>query len=807
MSASSRPLRVLELASSVAAAYAAKLLGDHGADVVKVEPPQGDDTRGRGPFPGNLPNPEASGTFLALNVNKRGVCLDLDAPGRSALADLVAWADILVHGLSRLRTDELGLSAARLANDHANLVTLSITPFGTIGPYRDYKGSELIAVNAGGWARMCPGTHADPLFPPLKPYGHQCAMMTATAGAMAALAMAGDARRTGIGEFIDLSEQEYTASVLEGGIPLYSYRGAVLARWHPRGLIPWGIFQAKDAPIFLVCVEQDQWQRLVAFMGNPDWAALEPFATTAGRAENQDVIHGFVQEFIAEWRTFDLYHEAQKHRICFAPVMNQEDLAANEHLRARAFFTTVTHPVAGAVEHMAAPALGEAGRPRIRRPAPCLGEHDEEVFAELADVEKTGERPSAASACNEAPGSTPRLPLEGVRVVDLTWVWAGTFGAMNLAHLGAEVVRFESALRPDLYRRAAFSPVGEHNLNRSGMFNQWNQGKKSIAVDLQSEGGIELVKEFVRISDVVMQNFATGVMERLGLGYETLRRLNPRIVLASISGYGQTGPYREYMGYGPAASALAGLSAATGYVGGEAEEVGVSMPDPNAGITAALSVVAALQRRDRSGVGDHLDVSLFESSAAFGIEAWMQHAFNGTRPERIGNRDPWMSPHGCFPCVGEDEWVAIACANDEEWQALAGLIDAGLGNDERFRSLAARKSNEDALEEILRAWCAERDRWRVTCELQGLGIAAFPAYSCADIVTDPHLNARGYIERLPHPEVGARAHAGIPWRLTQRRNGVRQPAPCLGADTDALLAETLGYSEARIAELRESVLR
>ena len=806
MSSSSRSLRVLELGRGVSAAYAAKLLGDHGADVVKVEPPQGDVARRRGPFPGDVANPEASGTFLALNVNKRGVCLDLDASeGRSGLADLVAWADVLVYDLQRLRAAELGLSAARLAGDHPSLVTLSITPFGAVGPYRDYKGGELIVVNAGGWARMCPGTHADPQLPPLKPYGQQCAMMAATAGATAALAMAGDARRTGIGEFIDLSEQEYTASVLEGGIPLYSYRGAVLTRRHPRGLIPWGIFQAKDAPIFLVCVEQDQWERLVAFMGDPEWASLELFATPAGRAENQDVVHRFVQEFIGEWRTFDLYHEAQKQRICFAPVATQADLAANEHLRARAFFATVAHPVAGSVEHMAAPVLGEAGRAPIRRRAPCLGEHSEEVFAELAEASG---RVSGAST-GAMPGSTPRLPLEGVRVVDLTWVWAGTFGAMNLAHLGAEVIRFESALRPDLYRRAAFSPAdGEHNLNRSGMFNQWNQGKKSIAVDLQSERGIELVKEFVRVSDVVMQNFATGVMERLGLSYQTLRDLNPRIVLASISGYGQSGPYREYMGYGPAASALCGLSAATGYVGGEAEEVGLSMPDPNAGITAALAVVSALERRERTGVGDHLDVSLFEASAAFGVEAWMQHAFDGTQPERIGNRDPWMSPHGCFRCLGEDEWVAIACADDDEWRALAGLIDGqGLANDERFRSLAARKRNEDALEEVVGAWCRERDRWHVASALQSLGIAAFPSFSCADIVADPHLNARGYIERLPHPEVGARAHAGIPWRLKRRRNGVRRPAPCLGADTEALLADVLGYGEARIAELRQSVLR
>ena len=786
-------LRVLELGSGVAAAYAAKLLGDDGADVVKVEDAEGDWTRRRGPYPNNVRedgDAEQSGMFLALNVNKRGVCIDLDtATGRHRLASFIAWADVVIHNYAPKQAAELGMGAAALAARRPGLVVLSITPFGASGPYCDYKGTELIVANAGGWAGLCPGTHAEAEFPPLKVFGHQCAMMAGTAGAMAALAMAREAARSGVGDHIDLSEQEYTAAVLEAGIPVQTYLGAELKRTHPRGLIPWGTFQAKDAPIFLVCVEQDQWERLVDFMGQPDWATLEVFATPAGRSENQDLIHSFLQEFIAEWPAFDLYHAAQKHRICCAPIMSYAQLAASEHLRARRFFATVDYPDIGPVEHLATPVLGNAGRPTIRCRAPRLGEHNNDV--------STAPRPTTPYG-EERPG----LPLAGIRVVDLTWVWAGTFGAMNLAHLGAEVIRFESAERPDLYRRARISPPeAGADLDSSGMFNQWNQGKKSIGVDLTQPRGIELVKRFVAKSDVVMQNFATGVMERLGLGYEVLREVNPRIILASISGYGQSGPYRRYMGYGPATSPLTGISSVTGYVGGGPEEVGVSMPDPNAGITAAYAVVAALARRDASGAGDHLDVSLVEASAAFGVEAWMQHALNGTQPARAGNRDPAMAPHGCFPCQGEDEWVAIACTADDEWRRLAGLIDASLPDDARFATCEARKANEDALESIVAAWTRRRDHWRVTAQLQGVGIAAFPTFTCRDIVEDPHLNARGYIERLAHPKVGSRAHTGIPWRLLRRPNGVRSPAPCLGADTHELLRDILGSSESEIADL------
>ena len=787
-----RPLRVLELGGGFAAAYAAKLLGDHGADVVKVEPPEGDPTRRRGPFPDGLEDPEKSGAFLALNVNKRGVALDAGTDdGRRELARLIAWADILVHNLPHNRAAELGLDPVTLESGHPQLVVLSITPFGITGPYRDYRGTELIVANAGGWTNLCPGSHAEPEAPPLKVFGHQCALMAGTAGALTALATAREARRSGVGEHIDLSEQEYVASVLEGGVPLYSYRNAVLKRFHPRGLIPWRIFEAKDGPIFLVCAEQDQWQRLVEFMGNPEWAQLEVFADMRARVENQDLVHQFVQDFIADWNAWELYHEAQKQRICFAPITNYAELAANEHLRARGFFTAVDQPGIGSVEHLASPVLTMTGRAAISRPSPRLGQHNDELLG--------GELPARASVESQP----ERLPLEDVRVVDLTWVWAGTFCTMNLAHLGAEVIHIESAKRPDLYRRTTLDTSGaEFGLDESGMFNQWNQGKLGVAVDLRDERGIEVVKDLVRVSDVVVQNFATGVLERLGLGYDVLREVNPGIILASISGYGQSGPFRDYMGYGPATSPLTGISAVTGYVGGGPEEVGLSMPDPNAGITAALAVVSALERRDETGLGDHLDVTLFESSAAYGVEAWMQYVFNGTQPERAGNRDPGMSPHGCFPCAGEDEWVAIACATDDEWRTLAALIDPVLVDDARFESLEPRKANEDALEEIIAEWTRDRDRWQVATMLQSAGIAAFPTFTCEDIVEDPHLNARGYIERLPHPAVGTKGHTGIPWRLTRRRNGVRFPAPCLGADTDDTLRNILGYDDERIAALR-----
>ena len=785
-------LRVLELGTGVASAYAAKLMGDAGADVVKVEPPGGDPARQRGPFPGGVPDPERSGMFLALNLNKRGITLD-PSTDRDGLDRLLAWADVLVHDLRASSAGALGLDAQALRAAFPELVTLAITPFGQRGPYAEYAAEELTVANAGGWANLCPATSTDPSRPPLKVFGDQCALMSGIVGAMTALAAVRETRRSGVGEYIDLSEQAYVASVLEGGLPIYVYRGEVMARHHTRGLIPWRIFDAKDGPVFLVCVEQDQWERLVEFMGHPDWADLPTFAEQGERAENEDLVHMFVQEFVGEWRARELYHQAQAHRICVAPVMGLAELAANEHLRARGFFVAVGEGEE-VLEYLAPAALTTRGRAPIARRAPGLGEHNGAV-----DIRQRSPGPARGD---------PRLPLAGVRVLDLTWAWAGPFCTMNLAHLGAEVIRIESAKRADLYRRIRICPEewGD-DLDVSGMFNQWNQGKTSVSVDLGHPRGVEIVRRLAAESDVVVQNFATGVMERLGLGYDTLREINPGIVLASITGYGQTGPYRNYMGYGPAIPPLTGLSMATGYVGGGPQEMGLSIPDPTAGITAAMNIVAALLARDETGVGDHLDVTLWEATGVLNMEGWMQYAMTGTEPERMGNRSTSMAPHGCFPCTGDDAWVSIACRSDAEWAALARHIDPKLVDHSRFRTLAGRKANEDALEATVAAWTASRDRWDVTRLLQSEGIAAFPTMTTRDVLEDAHLDARGFIETLEHPKVGRRAHAGIPWLLHTRPNGVTRPAPCLGADTDRYLSELLGLSADEIAGLyRDGVI-
>jgi benzylsuccinate CoA-transferase BbsF subunit len=302
---------------------------------------------------------------------------------------------------------------------------------------------------------------------------------------------------------------------------------------------------------------------------------------------------------------------------------------------------------------------------------------------------------------------------------------------------------------------------------------------------------------------VVIDNFATGVMDEMGLGYEELRKLKPELVVVSISGYGHTGPLKEYMGYGPAIPPLTGLSALTGYQDGPPQELGVSIGDPNAGVMAAAAICAALAARKRTGRGQYIDVALWSAATVLAAEGWMEYVMNGAEPPRQGNRDVWMAPHNCFRCSGEDAWVAIACGAEEEWQALCRVIgQPQLADDPRFHSASARKAHEDELEQLITAWTMQLDRWEITRQLQAAGVAAFPSMSSKDLVEDAHLNGRGFFVRLPHPRVGIQAHSGIPWILTNASNGVRAPAPLLGQHTEEVLRDVLGYTDEDIRQLR-----
>jgi benzylsuccinate CoA-transferase BbsF subunit len=400
--------------------------------------------------------------------------------------------------------------------------------------------------------------------------------------------------------------------------------------------------------------------------------------------------------------------------------------------------------------------------------------------------------------------SNQGMPLSGVRVLDFTWAWAGPFATLQLAHMGAEVIRVETANRPCITRMIPPFADDIAGPNRAGYFNQYNQGKRSVTLNLSAPAGLGVVYDLVRHCDVVVENFAGGVALRMGLGYEKLSEFRADLVMISMSGYGQNGPYRNYLGYGPPAAALSGFFDQMGYEGMGPMELGISYMDPNAGIFAAVAVMVALIHRKKTGQGQYIDQSQLETAMGLMAAGLLQLEMTGTEPKRAGNHDALMSPHETYKAMGDaDKWVSIAVGNEEEWHKLcAAMGKPSMADDARFNTQAARKHNERELDGIIAEWTRAHDRWEITRLLQQAGVAAFPSMSNKDLANDPHLHERQYLVEMEHPEVGRKVHAGMPWTFSQSPREVQKVAPLRGADTNDVLTNLLGYSAEKIEELR-----
>ncbi len=315
-------------------------------------------------------------------------------------------------------------------------------------------------------------------------------------------------------------------------------------------------------------------------------------------------------------------------------------------------------------------------------------------------------------------------------MLDFSWVWSGPYCGLQFAHMGAEVIRVESARRPCLNRCIHPYADGQIGLNRAAHYHQWNQGKRSVALDIATPEGARIARELVRHCDLVIENFTPGTMDRLGLGYRDLSALNPGLVMISLSGYGQTGPYNRHPAYGPLIGGQSGLYAVNGYPGDKTREVGITYADPTTGIFGAYFAMVGLIHKQKTGRGQHIDLSMYEVMEMMLAEALLEYAINGREPARMANHDQRMSPHNCYKARGDAErWVAIAVGTEVEWRALCAVIgQPSLADDPRFSTAAARKHNEAELDRIIEAWTSLRDRWEITEMLQKAGIAAIPTF-------------------------------------------------------------------------------
>jgi crotonobetainyl-CoA:carnitine CoA-transferase CaiB-like acyl-CoA transferase len=592
--------------------------------------------------------------------------------------------------------------------------------------------------------------------------------------------------------------------MLDLSLVWYTYQNLQTSRLGFAVLGPSGAHRCADGMVQMLCVEEAQWQRLVALMGNPAWTREEIFKDRTVRGKNIDAIRPLVEEWTGPQKMMNVVLQMQSRRIPAAPISKPGDLYADEHLKARAFFVPLParDPESPPILVPGVPFKSSAMGWTMGRAAPRLGEHNEEILSRGGALSANGGMGGSASA---GPQPQSQGPLHGVRVLDFTWVWAGPFCTEQFARMGAEVLRIETARHPCVARTFVPQADGKPGLNRGGSFNEKNHNKLSVQLNLEKPEAAAIVHQLARHCDIAAENFAPGVIDRLGVGYESLRAARPDLIMISLAGFGQTGPFRDFVSYGPIMAAHSGIQALTTYPGDRPRGLGVGYGDPVIGIFGAYLLEAALIHRQRTGRGHYIDVSNLEAMEMLMPEALLEYAMNGRNLPAMGNRDRWMAPHNCYKTLGDaEQWVTIAVGTEDEWRALCDAVgQPAMAADPRFVSAALRKENEDELDRIIGAWTARRDRWEITELLQRAGVAAIPTFSNKDIITDRHLRERGFLVDLDHPDVGVRTYPGVPWTMSVTPCKLRRVSPCLGQDTDDVLSRLLGYSADRIAELRE----
>ena len=416
------------------------------------------------------------------------------------------------------------------------------------------------------------------------------------------------------------------------------------------------------------------------------------------------------------------------------------------------------------------------------------------------------------------------LPLSGIRVVDLSRVFAMPYAGAYLADLGAEVIKVDCCQAQFVdTTRTLNGPYpdndpGDLYWERAGTFQTLNRGKRSVTLDLRSEDAIGILKQLVSVSDIVLENFTPRVMQRFGLDYANLRAVKPDLIMVSNTGYGHSGPWSNFGAMATALEPTHGTGAFMGYLdpgpdgrlhdGGIPNKMGNSYTDFLASWTAQLAVIASLIHRSRTGKGMWVDLAMYQVGSSFIGEGILDFAFNGRRTRRMGNRDHTMSPHGCYPCLGQDEWVTIAVRDDRDWEAFCqALGQPSLAGDSRFAHPTARHGHQDELDEIISRWTSTQSQYQVMEALQSAGVPAGPVLNAKALLADPQYRARGFFQPADHADetgLGRKEYVGRGWSLSESPINPIRPAPMLGEANDYVLSRMLGLNDEEIQRLKDA---
>jgi crotonobetainyl-CoA:carnitine CoA-transferase CaiB-like acyl-CoA transferase len=805
------PYRVLDCTDD-RGHLAGMLLAQLGADVVLIEPPEGSGARRKGPYAGDQPGPDNGLWHWAYNRGKRSVAADLSTEaGRQRLRTLAASADVLLWSG---RPGDLPLAYEQLADVNPGLVMVAMTPFGLEGPKADWVATDMVVCAAG--CQLALTGNSD--MPPLRIGAPQGYVHGAADMAVAAMIGLTERRRSGRGQLADVSAQvsvmqasfgytinaawnaplmrrsgdsidfgdykvRWTYPAADGEVSITLLFGAAMKEF-TANLFQWiweegGCDEAtRDKPW------EDLWVRIMS--------GLEP-------ATEPDRLADVIAAFTSTRTKAELAAEARRRRVLLAPIATLTEVMENDHLAERGFWDVVRP--AGALRDHRLPGrfVVASGSPlRPLAPPPMRGAHTDAVLAEAnrptASAGRTAEDAGAGAGDDHA--------LAGLKVLDLTWSIAGPFVGRGLADFGATVVKVETHKRPDITRTASpFHPLADkHPMEGSGLHANTHAGKLGLELDLSTPEGAEVLWDLVRWADVVLESFSAGALERMGFGYARMAEVNPSVILLSTCLPGQTGSL-ELPGYGNLSTALFGFTSTTSWPGRSSSGPFGAYTDVISPRFGLLAVLAALDHRERMGLGQHLDLSQAEASLHFIAPALLDAEVNGRDVSAQGNSDAEMAPHGVYPLAGDDCWIAVACETDGEWRSLAaemGRLDlAGM-------STAERLVKRDELDQLVADWTRPQSGEELQAQLQKLGVSAHQVQNSPECLADPQLAHRGHYLTVEHHLLGPVLIEGPRFELRRTPGKTVAPGPSYGQHAQEVLGGLLGYDSDRIAVLAEA---
>jgi len=785
---------VLDLSDGVAGQFAGRILADLGAEVVLGERPGGSTVR-RMP-----PQSPAGGSalFWHLNTGKTTAQVPDGPAGRDEVLRLARGCDaVIVDGSA-------DPAVTHALGEDPQLVLCRLTEFADDGPYAGWRGCEMVHQALSGLMFLTGRPGAEPLYGA----GHRAYYSAGAAAAVAVLTALLERRRSGEGQRAELSVHEVSAAMSQNLVTRYSYNGSFPTRHRYAGACD--VFACADGWAVVFC-PSGRWAGLCQAFGAHDLAEDERFGTYAQLVERWAEASEAFAPHLKGREVGDVVATAQGARVMAAPVMTLADVRACSHLAARGYWSTVRHhgqerAVLGPLFRMSGTPIGEP------RPAPDLHAQASRVGGRTARPgESAPGRPvDGVPPARPAGGQDRRLPLDGVAVLELTTAWAGPMTGRMLAAFGATVIKVEAAGAMDVWRGPAsggersrypnFEP-GDRPFNRNNWYNTQNHGKRSLAVDLKSAAAAPIMERLLQRTDVVLSNYASGVLERLGLGYDAAARACENIIMLQMPSAGSGGPLTGFLGVGPTMEALAGMTSLNGYGDGIPVSTGPAYADPIGALTATNAVLAALYAREQTGRGQHIEFAQREGLLHWIGEYLLADPASEADFVPQGNRCRHAVPHNAYPCRGDDRWLAVAVHSDAQWEALCTVLGRpDLAADQELATLGGRLRRADDMDGVITGWAAEQDSLAAAAALQRAGVPAAAVLNGRDIHDDAQLAHAGFFHDAEHSEAGTHRYQGLPFRFSATPARYGSPAPCLGEHTAEILRE-IGLTDGEIAAL------